>query len=776
MKLQNKIQYTLMGVIFIYLALIFFIFTKLDKTSQEYKTLNTKINQLEGFVNNAKNVTTTVIPVNNQIPILIDFLKATQEKFVEIIEEKDEDLLEDFDDIQEDFQQNVIILSRFLDLKAKSTILTIEQIYLSYLTKGKQVLTKHILGEKISNKDMFTMMQSSISIINSLNEFKESYKTKMVDSINSLVTNSKILKKDVSESSKKSELQIKDLKTFLETCSIISLIGGLILAFLLSNTIVKPIKQLSVMADKIAKGDLNQKLVIKSDDAIGLLSQSFNEMTEAINQSQSQLAELNQSLENRVIEKTESIQDLLDNAGQGFLSFDENFKIQPEYSKECNLIFSSDIKIDQDFVTLFLPKDKKAQNEFREWMENAFASVIDFEIICDLAITKVSYENKSYKVEYKKIQSSKQIKVMVILTDITSNLELQKQIEEEQSFARMILRVLGCRDQFFDYMNEMQELLTTKFEVMLDSDSLDDFFRLVHTLKGNGLMFELISLGDCLHIFESELVDVRKGLITLNQSQFDYQMNLISKKFEQTKLDLKEKLGDVIDWNEQNIKMPIELSKEILETLRLQSPAHYEKLLPFIHKEFRDLFIAIPLLIEELGSKLEKLVHPIQITGGYFFIDPEPYNSLMQSFVHLFRNAVDHGIEDPEKREEQLGKDPFGTISIDISQLDNQIIKIKVSDDGKGIDPELMKSVLIKKGLKLEDEVLKMSKKELIESIFLAGFSSASETTSTSGRGIGMDALKHEINKLNGDITIDTEVGKGTSFIITIPNLLENKI
>lgn len=771
MKLQNKIQLTLMGIIVVYLFLIFFIFTKLDKTSQEYKVLNTKINKLEGFVNNAKSVTTTVIPVNNQIPILIDSLEATQQKFVEIIEEKDKDLIEDFDDIQEDFQDHIVTLTTFLDAKAKNQIANIEQIYLTYLSKGKQILMKHIGGEKISNSDMTTMMQNSLSIINSLNSFKESYKSKMVDSIDSLVNNSRILKADVSESSQKSEHQIRDLQTFLETCAIISLIGGLILAYLLSNTIVKPIKQLSVMANQIAKGDLDQKLIINSNDAIGLLSQSFNEMTEAINLSQQQLAELNLSLEQRVIEKTESIQDLLDNAGQGFLSFDKDFKIQAEYSKECKLIFSNGIKENQDFITTFLPNDKQAQHEFKEWMEHSFLDIIDFEVICDLAIKSVAYHDRTYQVEYKKIQSSTKIKVMVILTDITSNLELRKQIEEEQSFARMILRVLSCRDQFFDYMNEMETLLSTKFEVMSDSDLLDDFFRLVHTLKGNGLMFELTDLGDRLHTFESILVNVKKGTVSLKKSEFDSQIDLVSKEFHQTKINLKNRLGDVIDWDEQSIKMPIELSKEILETLRLQSPAHYRKLLPFIHKKFKNLFSVVPLLIEELATKLQKSIKPVDIVGGNFFVDPEPYNNLMQSFVHLFRNAVDHGIEDPEEREEQFGKDPFGTITVDIHKSDDQVIHIQVSDDGKGINPELIKSALVSKSLKTEVEVSQMTDKELIESIFMAGFSSNSTTTSTSGRGIGMDAVKHEVDKLNGAIEIDTQVGKGTTFFITIPAL-----
>ncbi|WP_313468948.1 chemotaxis protein CheW [Carnobacterium sp.] len=131
--------------------------------------------------------------------------------------------------------------------------------------------------------------------------------------------------------------------------------------------------------------------------------------------------------------------------------------------------------------------------------------------------------------------------------------------------------------------------------------------------------------------------------------------------------------------------------------------------------------------------------------------------------IHLIRNAADHGVEMPDRRLE-LGKNPKGQIKITAYQEGNRVV-LTVSDDGKGLDPAAIKASATRKGIATEG----LNDKELQHLIFHPGFSTASEVTSISGRGVGMDVVKQKINTLGGTIDIVSEINKGTTFKVNLP-------
>jgi two-component system chemotaxis sensor kinase CheA len=133
----------------------------------------------------------------------------------------------------------------------------------------------------------------------------------------------------------------------------------------------------------------------------------------------------------------------------------------------------------------------------------------------------------------------------------------------------------------------------------------------------------------------------------------------------------------------------------------------------------------------------------------------------------LIRNAVDHGIEIPEVRV-QKGKDPKGTVTLSAEHEGNNII-ISIEDDGKGIDPDILKEKAIKKGLLTREKANDLSRQEALNLIFLPGFSTTEVVTNVSGRGVGMDVVKTNVMKLRGLINIETSVDHGTKFIIKLP-------
>lgn len=478
------------------------------------------------------------------------------------------------------------------------------------------------------------------------------------------------------------------------------------------------------------------------------------------------------TLTNRIIlQSQQSVQTILDNAGQGFLTFDSSLRVQKEFSQKCNEIFGDLIHEGCDVVSLLVEQEEE-QLKFREWIVHSFEDVIDFDVIVSLAPGVLEIQSRFYSLEWSRILQDEQISVMVVLSDTTEQRELQAQVEEEQRYAKMILRVLEYRAEFLEFQGQMERVFRLE-SVDEIASNLREHFREVHTLKGSAYLFEFKKLGDAIHNYESYLQRVKSENIRDRDSEKAL-LETVDNSFHGVVKRLRLTLGDLIDWDEIRVKIPASLNKEVLQTLRIRNPELYLKMLPYSYERMKNLFKPYESLIGELADRQEKLIEPLVITGGDFFVDSKKLKPLMSSFVHLFRNAVGHGIEDPEMRCE-VGKEPFGKITIEISQL-NTTLEIKIHDDGAGIDPQKISKALLEKGLKNETELESMNESELINSIFLPGFSSASELTETSGRGVGMDAVKAEVEKLGGKIEIQTSLGEGTSFHVSIvdPNPIEN--
>ncbi len=178
------------------------------------------------------------------------------------------------------------------------------------------------------------------------------------------------------------------------------------------------------------------------------------------------------------------------------------------------------------------------------------------------------------------------------------------------------------------------------------------------------------------------------------------------------------------------------------------------------------VFNRFPRVVRDLARELKKEVKLI-IEGEDTELDRSIVEEIGDPLVHLVRNAIDHGIEPPEERE-FLGKPRQGTLRLAAYHEGNHIV-ILVEDDGRGIDIEKVKKKALERGLVTENELAKMSEKDILNLIFLPGFSTAEKVTDVSGRGVGMDVVKTNIEKLNGTIEINTQKGKGTQIVIKIP-------
>lgn len=178
------------------------------------------------------------------------------------------------------------------------------------------------------------------------------------------------------------------------------------------------------------------------------------------------------------------------------------------------------------------------------------------------------------------------------------------------------------------------------------------------------------------------------------------------------------------------------------------------------------LFNRMPRLVRDLSHRVGKIVN-LEVEGGDTEVDKRVIEQIYNPMVHMVRNAVDHGIEDPETRK-RLGKNPEGVIRLSAYSQGSQVI-IEVEDDGRGIDTDAVLRKAVESRLVESEEARSLSAEEIHSFLFIPGFSTSKRVTRTSGRGVGMDVVKKDVEKINGQIELESWKDEGTRITIKIP-------
>ncbi|WP_455805232.1 chemotaxis protein CheA [Pseudomonas fluorescens] len=180
----------------------------------------------------------------------------------------------------------------------------------------------------------------------------------------------------------------------------------------------------------------------------------------------------------------------------------------------------------------------------------------------------------------------------------------------------------------------------------------------------------------------------------------------------------------------------------------------------------KKVFGRFPRLVRDLARQLKKEIN-LELVGEETDLDKNLVEALADPLVHLVRNAVDHGIESPEEREAS-GKARGGRVVLAAEQEGDHIL-LSISDDGKGMDPNVLRAIAVKRGVMDKDAADRLSDTECYNLIFAPGFSTKTEISDVSGRGVGMDVVKTKISQLNGSINIYSTKGQGSKIVIKVP-------
>ncbi|WP_053146485.1 chemotaxis protein CheA [Pseudomonas sp. P97.38] len=213
--------------------------------------------------------------------------------------------------------------------------------------------------------------------------------------------------------------------------------------------------------------------------------------------------------------------------------------------------------------------------------------------------------------------------------------------------------------------------------------------------------------------------------------------------------------------NSQDEAMSKAVSNLDVVTADLQTAVMKTRMQPI-----KKVFGRFPRLVRDLARQLKKEIN-LELVGEETDLDKNLVEALADPLVHLVRNAVDHGIESPQEREE-AGKVRSGRVILAAEQEGDHIL-LSISDDGKGMDPNVLRSIAVKRGVMDKDAADRLSDTECYNLIFAPGFSTKTEISDVSGRGVGMDVVKTKISQLNGSINIYSTKGQGSKIVIKVP-------
>jgi len=358
-----------------------------------------------------------------------------------------------------------------------------------------------------------------------------------------------------------------------------------------------------------------------------------------------------------------------------------------------------------------------------------------------------------------------------------------------------------------------------------DRARLDSIFRFVHTVKGNCGFFEFPRLEALSHAAEDALADVRAGRRHPDGALVSAVLAIIDRIGEMiAMIEAGEAIpsGDDTALTEalkpgaetsgaplaaapadgkavaapRTIRLSVELldrvmsgvsdmvlaRNELARRLReapgdLTVDGAFERLSGIIAEmreaitrtrmqRVENLFVALPRMVRDLSAELGKQVL-VDIAGGDVELDREMIEMIRDPLTHIIRNAVDHGIERPADRL-KAGKREIGLLSVSARQSGNQIL-IDIADDGRGIDGDRLVAKALASGTLLPDTAAAMTPRERLALIFEAGLSTAAEVTAISGRGVGMDVVRSNIERIGGTVEIDSTPGRGTRMTLRVP-------
>jgi two-component system chemotaxis sensor kinase CheA len=592
--------------------------------------------------------------------------------------------------------------------------------------------------------------------------------------------------------------------TIVLLLGILSLITGYLIIRQITDKITSPIASLVKSSQAIAGGNYDIQVTSESNDEVGNLAEHFETMRKTIKKYTDHLQDL-------IDEKMQQVNDILNNIDQGLFTINLDGTVNKEYSARANSILKINDLASHDIAEL-LRLDTYQKAAFRDWLKlvkNRHASqrwqkLTKLSPVQELELQQNESNTQQYvTISYQKIydKAGNLSKIMVLAADETEKrLKDMQMVIERQNHENEVMAILGIANTPAEEIAEYTEDTTERLRKLkinvkihlegvvcqrglypdgpdyeISKENIDEMYRHIHTIKGNSGSFGFELMASIAHKTEDMLEELREPVKMRRGDSLGMIEEYLAKMDEAMK-DIHQKIKLVYGRDDEiTVRVPehrimkIQNMCEDLETRIKDTTVQplFAECRMLTWKPLKALTRKYLKIVQKAERKQNKNIK-FEVVDEMALYPSNELVSFDDAVVHLMHNAVDHGIEEAEIREE-LNKG-VGKIKFEYFKNETQRI-LRISDDGRGIDIEKLVEKSIQKGILHADEIPAMSENDKLMLMFKAGVSTADTITDISGRGMGMNVVKEKVEGLGGKIEISTIYSKGTEMTIVLPVL-----
>lgn len=635
----------------------------------------------------------------------------------------------------------------------------IEMMYEHYVETGIQFGNNALMNREEFDKDLASISQKSRDLTKMIEDYLNQKKKEFNSSMSNIVNNVN---------------NFSTLFPFVAGFLILIVIG---LAMLVRMTL-KALQELKSHAEKLKEGQLETPVHINRDDEIGVLQQSFNGMRLS-------LKDLIENLDQKVKDRTRKlhasereVDNILSSMEQGIFTFNLDMKAGSKHSKNAEKLFGrtefNDVPVPEIFQM-----NTEDQASFDKWLklmqrDSSIERWKKYEQLNPVQkmVLDDSKGKRILKLSYQPILKNEKLnKIMVLASDITEQVRIEKklklhQAEKELHLERVLAWVGNNFDDFQNYIINLQRVNDELQNLQLDiSQKHDDLFRQLHTHKGNCATYGLNTLSSLIHELEDSLIKFKDEELIAPHT-WKKQIDAFDNEFKAI-----QKTRDLLfKWRQGQLAINAIKYRNCLENIK-------NKKLIDVSKIYREVFLLnsdefgfychrYQNVVNQLSQTLSKTIRPLRVLHPKQVIPREIMKVFDDALIHILRNAIDHGIEPNEVREKK-GKGP-GQIELSC-EVNNDHYIIRVKDDGEGIPIDRLIDQALSKGYLKENDLQTIDERNKLQFIFKPGFTSKSHVSNISGRGIGLDAAKKNIEHYHGHVTVASHADQGTVFELSLP-------
>jgi two-component system, chemotaxis family, sensor kinase CheA len=499
--------------------------------------------------------------------------------------------------------------------------------------------------------------------------------------------------------------------------------------------VVRRLARLAAAAQHLERGEA-ASIDRGADDEVGCLAHAISEMAQAVAEREARIQTQNKEM--RLV---------LDNVAQGFITVGIDGLMSSERSAVVDRWFGAP-EAGATFAAYLEPHvDGDYGWRFEMALEQLRENVLPVELVLDQAPKRIVGSGRIFDLAYSVIARNGTVeRMLVVISDVTAQVAHEQVERDQKELIALFERISADRSGVEEFLTEVAGLLGA-LRARPDPQKQR---QLLHTLKGNCATYGLETYAGLVHGIESELVASKEGLT-------DQQCSALVTSWKEIIHRVNKLLGgtrrDSVEIERAELELLIERAQRDIPSLTLS-----RTLIDWGREPIQRRLDRLGRQAVGTARRLGKPAPRLEIDGHGIRLDPARWMSFWSAMVHVVRNAVDHGIEDAATRLE-LGKPEAGSITL-AAHRDHGRLIICVGDDGKGIDWAKVKAKAASAGLPCD------SREDLVEALFADGLSTREEVSETSGRGIGLAALRQVIANLGGHIDVQSTWGRGTRFEI----------